>query len=58
MNTEARKNLEMNQQKRVNEDVRGKLGRSEPYKIGDKVRYKLNEDIRSRLGGKMSQRYS
>ena len=56
--TEARKNLELNQQKRVDEDVREKLGRSEHYNMGDKVRYKLNEDIRSHLGGKISQRYS
>ena len=55
---EARKNLEKNQERRVNEYEKGKLGRSDPYEEGDIVRYKLNEDTRNRLGGKISQRYS
>ena len=53
----ARCNLEKVQEKRLQDSEN--IGRkSEPYRVGDRVRYKLNEDVRNRKGGKIAPRYS
>ena len=55
---EARRNIDGEQEKQVEEAGLGVPSRNDPYKLGDLVRYKLNVDVRNRLGGKISQRYS
>ena len=54
----ARQNIDDVQEKRIEDAEENLQARSDPYKVGDVVRYKLNNDVRSHLGGKIAQRYS
>lgn len=50
----VRENILRDQQRRIESSS----SNGEPYRVGDKVRFKLNDDVRSRLGGKIAPRYS
>ena len=55
---EARRNIDGEQERQVEEARQGIPSRSQSYEVGDTVRYKLNDTTRNKLGGKISQRYS
>ena len=54
----AKTNMDIYQNKRVEEAQEIGNPNPIPYTVGDTVRYKLNDDVRSRSGGKMAPRYS
>ena len=52
--TEVTNRVKKSQEQRANSITSS----GQPYKVGDRVRYKLNADIRSKSGGKIAPKYS